>query len=163
LHWDGQAWSPQKIPGGGNNGTRWRVVSGTSPQDVWLTGTTYFIAYKAGGAYSVTAHYDGSGWSAPAPAQWPADPTFTTGAWPTGTGVLWAVGPGPYLQIPPVTATAIDNRPIMRWDSSDARAGWTRSLTGSRAQLFGISGIADGQMWIVGAGGTILHRGPQSP
>ena len=43
-------YGPQEIPGGGNNGTRWRVVSGTSPQDVWLTGTTYFIAYKAGGA-----------------------------------------------------------------------------------------------------------------
>ena len=153
LHWDGTAWSATSVPGGGNTGTNWRVVAGTAADDVWLTGMTCYAAYKAGGCISAFSRWNGTGWSANLAMNAPSDPTFTTSAWSGGRADLWAASPGPYPELLPLTLTPQDPRPIMHWDGST----WSRSSSGSRSEIFGISGRA-GDLWAVGAAGTVLHR-----
>jgi hypothetical protein len=38
--------------------------------------------------------------------------------------------------------------------------GWYRMRSGTRVILSKVWGEADGQVWVAGEGGTILHHGP---
>jgi hypothetical protein len=55
LHYDGHAWTQQRLPA--NNGTRIFGVSGTSPDDVWVVGSTN----GTGRTYAL--HWDGATWT----------------------------------------------------------------------------------------------------
>jgi len=156
LHWDGSAWAATTLPGGGNGGTQWRLVTGTDAQHVLLTGMTSFSAYKAGGAYAVAAHWDGTAWTV-SRTSWPTEPGFALGAWSSGAADLWLASPGPYRDVA-TTLSPTDHHPIVHWNGQT----WSQLATGVRAGLFSVAGTAAGDLWPVGIGGAILHRAPRA-
>lgn len=147
LHWDGSDWSSFSVSGGGNAGTAWRLVFGAVSDDVWLTGTSAWGAYKAGGVMPAAGRWNGQAWSS-------ADLGYISAAAVISAAEIWVVSPGLYGYGDPGTSAAENQTGVGRWNGSE----WSGSLTGSRKTLNGISASSPDDIWVVGAQGTVLRR-----
>ncbi|MBI2893441.1 MAG: hypothetical protein HYY06_07800 [Deltaproteobacteria bacterium] len=125
---DGQAWHEQDA---GDAPTLWWVF-GLAHDAVWAVGERGTIL-----------RFDGDEWSTVATG---ADYTLW-GVWGANESDLWAVGGSAIVDAPPV---------ILRWDGS----GWEPMAppTGDeRGLYFKVWGASADDVYIVGAGGAILH------
>lgn len=107
-----------------------QVVFSATPQDVWVSGTAGLHRYQ------------GNGWLAG-----PAVRMTTRGIWGVRPDDLWFVG----------GLSAVDEIGIVHWDG--AQMSVVPLKVGTRlAGLSAVAGLPSGELWTVGAGGTILHR-----
>jgi hypothetical protein len=119
------------------DGTRWDLMAGPTTENllaVWGSDENDVFAV---GNHGTILHYDGNAW-----AKMTSGVTETlAGVWGKTATDVWAVG---------------FNGTILYYDGTS----WSQQDSGTTAYLQGLWGTPDG-VFVVGAGGTILHQGAQ--
>ena len=139
-HWDGLAWSLVSSPRGG---IRLFGVTAISPRDAWAVGADTSCTHCQA---PIIEHWDGTAWTIVS-TPLVDSPTLTAVAAISSTNV-WAVGYTGNVNDPQTLRTL-----TLHWDGS----AWTTVSSPSpdaSAQLFGVSGSPDGNVWAVGANVT---------
>jgi len=173
MHWDGASWSSQSTPANVNLLGVW----GSAANDIWASGSS-----------AVIVRYDGSSWVSvggiPGHNYHGVSGRSKTAAWIAGrksvgginypvamelSGASW-VENDPNDSDVRLYAVWVDpasgevwmtgrqgsaQGPIFRYDGN----AWTKTHTAG-AILNGIWGTSACDLWAVGVGGTVLHRGP---
>jgi len=164
LHWDGQAWTPQGIPGLTQNGFL-RSVTAVSATDVWAAGDAFVPGTNR--SEPLILHFDGSAWTRrPAlPVGRPTNDIRTWAVSATSSHDAWVVG-----TVLNFFRQDQDLPFILHWNGS----GWTRSglpILGETglpaltkgADLLGVAARTPDDAWAVGSAGPepgqtlILH------
>jgi hypothetical protein len=149
FHWDGQKWrvvpSPiESHPGfAGQAASRGRVlarplvtnakligITGSGPRDVWLVGT----ALPSPTPEPFALHWNGERWTR---ATLPVSGVELTAVWARASDDVWAVGTGGV---------------VLRFDGKR----WSRVPSPTSADLYTVTGT-EAEVWIGGAGGTLMH------
>jgi hypothetical protein len=91
LHWNGTAWSLDRTPNRGGEGSLLNAVSAVSASDVWAVGQTQQLN---GAILPLTEQFDGHGWAvvaSPDPGRTPTDDSLDAVA-SAGSGQVFAAG-----------------------------------------------------------------------
>lgn len=156
VHWDGQQLTSTSLPG------ELFAISGTGPNDVWVTGEQAFVHHYTGSWQ--TAIDPGAGATYFAVLALPGE-TWVSTFTPNEQTVRFANNSWTPHAAPSTTFQgfhAVSSTDI--WAAGGTRVGrwngsaWTiEQPAGNGVQMFGIGGIAN-SFWVVGSGSLILHR-----
>jgi hypothetical protein len=131
LHYDGTSF--RDLHAGGADGFWW--VHGSGPKDVWMVGE----------------HGRATRWDGAAFVETPTGTTATLyGVWAASPTEAWAVGGGLY-------GTMGDHDVVLRWDGTTWKAEAVPMPQG--VALFKVWGTSSTDLYVVGEGATIWHRG----
>jgi len=147
MHYDGSAWQRME------SGTTINLhnIWGTSANDIWVAGHCGFIsrcADQANNGDGILLHYDGSTWTTIAHTTIANNPPLNqldgalSALWSSQQLLYVSSGPGVYRR------------------SLKSGVGWTQPWYKIALPVgfsFGMHGLADNDLFIVGDGGSILH------
>ena len=146
-HWDGSKWTASSLPvPAGASGARLDAVTGSSPTDIWATGSDLngFSNYQQ----SVVEHWNGSAWSVvPSP-----NPSFPQYDYLIGVSAIsgseaWAVGGAGPNNIAPQTFVA-------RYGAGDFTSGLDIDVTPNPANIHESVAVSGTLTFAYGASAT---------